>query len=578
MAKSVGFLLALSLSTAGCVGNVVSGSESQSGDVTKDLGSQPGDVAKDPGSQPGDVAKLPLNTAPGPVAVRRLNGTEIRNSIEDAFQLGTAFGATFQADSTIHSFDNQYGGANVTVRFAEDLQVAAEKASELLAGRLDKVLPCAKAISSANETACLNTFFDTTGRRVFRRPLTQDERTNLKLVFDTVRRHGDFAYAVGGVVEAMLQSPHFAFRTEIGSSTATSTGATILDGYELASELSYFLWRSAPDEALLDAVKAGQLSNATELEAQAKRMLMDSRARRGVRDFFDQWLETKQLVTGIEKSDPAFTPALRQAMWEETGRFVENLVLTENASFDRLFTDSRTSVNKDLAAMYGISAPAGDAWASVALDANQRAGFFTQPGFMAAHTSAAGFSPIPLGLFVRQKVLCQPLPPPPASIPAPSIDPLLNTREKFAAHSDSPACKGCHAMMDPIGFGFERYDSLGRYRAFETVSGSRVPLTGKGNLQGTDMDGDFTGPVELGKKLSTSPEVAACMVSQIMKFMLGRDTARLDNQLPIDTATIASIVSSAKGAMPVQAVILALVKSPTFFHRTKTPGEGVQKP
>ena len=566
VAKPAALLLLISgLAGAGCTGVVAPAS-------TTDESDGAGQSSKGP--------KLPPDTSPAPVAVRRLNGTEITNSIQDVLPLAGSFDTPFQPDATAHNFDNQYSGANITVRFAEDLQVVAEKAAEQLSARLDQVLPCAKGVTSANEAGCLNTFFDTIGRRVFRRPLSQDERQSLKVVFDAVRRDGDFAYGVGGVVEAMLQSPNFAFRTEIGSSTATSEGATTLDGYELASALSYFLWRSAPDDVLLDAAKAGKLRDASEVEAQAKRMLADPRARRGVRDFFGQWLEMEQLITGIEKSDPAFTPALREAMWLETARFIENLVFSENASFDRLLTDSRTSVNKDLAAIYGVSAPSGDTWAPTALNPQQRGGFFTHPGFIAAHTSPAGFSPIFFGLFVRQKLLCQKPPQPPADAPPAPIDPSLNTRQKFAAHSDSGACKGCHLMMDPIGFGFERFDSLGRYREFETVASKQVPLTGKGTLHGTDVDGEFTGPVELAKKLSTSPQVAACMVSQMMKFMLGRDTAFDETRLPIDTATLDSIMTSSKGAsMPMQSVMLALVKSPAFFHRTNAPaGEGVQKP
>lgn len=568
-AKSVGFLLAVGLTAVGCTGVVQApGSAEQSTDG-----------ADDSGSRPSSGPNLPAGTTAAPVAVRRLNAAEIRNSIQDAFQLGAAYKPTFQRDSVRHGFDNQYSGSNVTVRFAEDLQVAAEKAAELLTAQIDRAIPCAEGITSASEAACLNTFFDTAGRRVYRRPLTQDERTNLKLVFDVGRRDGDFAYGVGGGVEAMLQSPSFAFRTELGDSTPTNMGATTLDGFELASALSYFLWRSGPDDTLLDAAAAGKLTDAPQVEAQAKRMLADPRARHGVRDFFDQWMETEKLVAGIEKSDPAFTPALRQAMWEETGRFVENLVLTENASFAQLITDPRTSVNKELAAIYGVAAPAGDAWAPATLDATRRGGFFTQPGFLAAHSSPSGFSPISLGLFVRQKLLCQKLPPPPADTPAPTKDPALNTRQKFAAHSDRAACKGCHALLDPIGFAFERYDDLGRYREFETVSGKKVALTGKGNLEDTDIDGEFTGPVELGKKLIDSSQVAACMVSQMMKFMLGRDTTLDENRLPLDTATIDSIVTrNAGAAVPVQAAMLALVKSPAFFHRTAALGEGVQKP
>lgn len=551
--------VSLLLSVYGCQGQVAPPRDSE----------KPGDREDDgnPGN-PGTAPTLPPELTPAPVAVRRLNGIEVRNTIADVLLAGETFSSDFQLDAGRHDFDNQYGGSNVTLRFAEELQSAAEKAATQFAARLDQALPCAKSVSRDAEPTCLRSFFDTTGRQLFRRALSDAERSNLSLVFDAVRADGDFAYAVGAVVEAMLQSPNFAFRTELGSGTS-SKGAVSLAGYELASELSYFLWRSAPDQSLLDAAESGKLASASDVEAQAQRLLDDPRAKRGVRDFFAQWLEVEQLARGLEKSDPAFTPALRQAMWEETGKFVENLTLADDGNFGQLMTDPNSFVNKELASVYGISGPSGSGFEPVTLNDKQRGGVLTHPAFLAVHSSPTGFSPIFLGLFLRQKLLCQRLGQPPADIPAPSKEPNLSTREKFAQHSDSAACKGCHALMDPIGFGFERYDSVGRYREFEMVQDKQVALTGLGRLDETDVDGDFAGPVELANKLKSSRQATDCFVGHMMKFILGRDTALPDNRLAIDSATIDAIVADAEnGSLPLKATMLALVKSPTFFHRT----------
>jgi hypothetical protein len=292
--------------------------------------------------------------------------------------------------------------------------------------------------------------------------------------------------------------------------------------------------------------------------------LDDPRARAGTRAFFSQWLEVEQLAVGLEKSDAAFTPTLKQALLEETGRFAETRALEGDGTLASLLTTTDGFANAESARIYGLSGPRSTTLEPVRLDSNRRAGFLTQPGFLAVHSSPAMPSPIFLGLFVRAKMFCQKLPPPPADIPAPSKDPNLSTRERFAMHSDSPSCRGCHVSIDPIGFGFERYDIVGRYRESETVGGRDIPLTGQGQLHETDVDGPFVGPTELARKLAASAQVRDCFVGHVLKYMTGRDTAFADNRLGVDRAIIGALASREVG---VRSLMTALVESPAFLQR-----------
>ncbi len=556
--RSATFALGLAGLVA-CSGSVGPAGESDLAPADAPAGPAPGAKPSGPSGAVPPAGAPSEPTAPealAPARVRRLTSAEIKSSIRDVFLAGAPFDESFPQESARHSFDNQYDELGISAELTQSLQIAAERAAALATGDLRKLLPCDPA--AVGEEKCAGQFVDAYGLRAFRRPLTPDERERLLGIYRATRKTAPYATAIATVIEALIQSPHFLFRTELG---AGGGGRVALDRYETASALSYFLWRSAPDDALLAAARDGKLESRADLQTQARRMLQDPRAKEAMRAFFLQWLELTA-PESLSKADPAFSPRLAQSMTEESVRFIDDVLWTRDGSLATLLTSPATFVNADLAKLYGVEPPAGGGFGKATLDGKRRAGFLTHAAFLASHTPGGGFSPIFLGRFVRTSLFCQELPSPPADVPQISNDPNLSTRQRFAQHAAAPSCRACHHLMDPIGWGFEQFDPLGRHRPTE----KNVPLTGEGELAGTDVDGAFAGPVQLATRLAQSADVRRCFSAHALKFALGRETASPKYRLPSDERAIAELAEALrKGGM--KELLATLVSTDTFTLR-----------
>ncbi len=554
--------LAAALIVSSCTGSVdpAGAIDTPAGSPGQAPGAPPPSGAQTPGKG-GGVAPPPGGTAaPAPARVRRLTGTELRNAMNDLFLPGRAVELPFPSEGTLHKFETRYDGLGVPLPLAEALQTGSERVAEEAVKDLPALLACR---AQEAEEACVGRFVETYGRRAWRRPLAPAEAARLLGVFKAVRAEAPSAAGVAAVIQALLQSPHFLFRSELGE--APGRPQSPLAPYELASALSFLIWQSGPDEPLLEAARAGQLATPAGIEAQARRLFADARGRRAIRAFVDQWLETGSLasVTLNPKSYPQIGPALVASLEREFGAFVD-AVAAEKDGVRALLTANGAVVDAAVARLYGLTdAPAGTATKATALDRAQRAGFLTRPAFLMAHAAPTSFSPVFLGLFVRRKALCSPLGDPPPDIPAlPEPKPGVSPRDRYAMHAASPACAGCHEAMDPIGFGFERYDALGKYR--ETDGGFR--LTGEGRLVGTDVDGPFQGPVELATKLAGSAQFLDCFVGQLYEYALGRDAAMPGHRLPVDTASIARTVAGLRERPAALGEIFAAVATSDSFR------------
>ncbi len=320
----------------------------------------------------------------------------------------------------------------------------------------------------------------------------------------------DFATAIRLVATTMLQSPHFLYRVEFGEPVEEAPGVRQLTGYELASRLSYLLWGTMPDAKLLSAAADGRLASAADVAGQAERMLGDARAREVVLDFHGQWLELKR-VEELEKDGdafPEFDAEVRPLLRAEAEAFLDHVIWDGPGDLDSMYLAPYTFLNGPLAAYYGVDGPSGEAFTRVELEHGQSSGFLTQGGLMSVLAKPNQTSPIHRGKFVRERLLCQTVPPPPdnVDITPPEVDPTLPTRERFKQHSVDPSCSGCHGMMDPIGFGFEHFDGAGRFRASEAGQ----PIDATGEIIGGGTRGTFDGVPELAAMLVESPEVESC--------------------------------------------------------------------
>jgi hypothetical protein len=526
-----------------------------------------------PGASPGASPGAGANGAPGsaitpanpsvvaaPAHIRRLSVTEIKNSMRDVFAVDDSDFpvASFPVEGMPGRFDNQFASLSLSSAFVDALQNAAEWAASKAAARLGSLLAC--GANPTDETGCAESFVDVYGARVYRRPLADAERATLLDVYTTTRKAEEFPTSIATVIEAMLQSPSFVFRTELGGASAKTVPLT---AYETASALSYFLWQSMPDQTLTDAAKSGQLATKGGVRAQAERMLADARATDAAHSMFVQWLGMIGLVQ-VGKMDPSWDSNLAASMQSEVFTFIDKAVWGQNG-YKSLFTSAATYIDANLAAVYGVQPPAAAGLSPVTLDAQTHAGFLTMPGFIAIHTPGQNRSPVQLGKFVRESLFCQAMPPPPPGVPPVPTDPNLDEKKRFDMHDHDPACQGCHSLMDPIGYGWSQYDVIGRL----SPNDHGVTEDGAGNITATDVDGAFTGPVALGAKLVSSKEVEDCFAKTVMIWALGR-AADPGAEGSSDAQALTAARASGFPDGDMKALFASLVTTDAFLFRDTT--------
>lgn len=458
--------------------------------------------------------------------------------------------------SDLFPFDDA-GLQVVSTTHIQEYWRAANAIAQGLGVRLDALVPCDVG---GTVTACLEKFVRIFGERAFRRPLTNDE----------VRRYVTLANSSsdGGrkaVVRAMLSSPKFLYRPE-GSQTAPG-GLFRLTGYEVATALSYTFWGSTPDQALLDAAAAHQLDGAPGIEAQARRLLGDPRSRTTVGAFAGQWLGTDDVATVDKQAArfPAFTDDLRAAMADETRQFISHVVFEGSAHYQELLSADYSMVNQSLAALYGMApVPPGGAFVKQSYADDHRAGLLGQASVLSVYSRSDQTSPIKRGLFVRRRLLCQDLPPPPPNVPSiPDVDASATTRERFRQHTADPSCASCHQFIDPVGFGFEHFDPIGRHR--DTDSGQPVDSTADMN----DVDrlsqnthAPFSTLPELAKILVASEAAPACLATQYLRYARGAFEA------PDTDCAWAGVQSQFRDSgYDIRELMVAATQAPDFVNR-----------
>jgi cytochrome c553 len=346
--------------------------------------------------------------------------------------------------------------------------------------------------------------------RALRRPLDPDtERRYVARQFETAP---DTETAVKRVVLLTLKSPRFLYRDLGGPGAA--------DPYDVASRLSFTLWDSLPDDALLRAAAAGELKTAAQVQAQAERMAADPRAWYKQRDFFLQWLKVDQYpdLAKDKKRFPNFTPAVATDLRTSLDLTLEGVVRSEKSDFRELVLTDRVYLNGTLAKLYGAQMPDGAPFQPVALDPKERAGVLTHPYVLSSFAYTTTSSPIHRGVLLARNILGRTLNPPPAAF-APldaKLHPSLTTRERVSLQTKPAGCMSCHGMINPLGFTLERFDAVGRLRAAENgkpvdARGSYEPRTGGKPLQ-------FNGARDLARFVASSDEAHAAFVEKLFQY------------------------------------------------------------
>jgi hypothetical protein len=429
--------------------------------------------------------------------------------------------------------------------------------------RRDAFVRCEPTVAAGDP--CVRGFVSRVGRRAYRRRLREDEVDRwARLAATVAAAPGSSAFkGLELVTSGVLQSVYFLYRVEVGERDPSGRRPLRYSDEELATRLSYLLWADAPDEPLLDAAERGELTQDAALDRQIDRMLADPRARRGLEAFVIELLDMEALHT-LEK-DPALFPSFerqRESMYAQ-------LLLTSVDALDRqgvrgLFTTTTSFVDGPLAPLYGLDGeiPAGTAALQRIEGLAHRAGILTTPGFLAIHAYPGKTSPAQRGLFVRRRFLCGEIPSPPVGVstvlPERVGDRLVTTRELVRAHQVNPSCEACHALMDPIGLGLERFDAVGAYRERE----HNLPIDPSGTLD----DMAFEDARSLGGVIAEHPELLPCVTSRLLAVAAGIT-------VPPAEPALRRMVDP-RG--DVRAILRAIVKSEAF--RFAWPAEGVGTP
>ncbi len=505
----------------------------------------------------------------------RLSHRQWENTVRDLFVLDelTGFSSLFIGDPQSGKFDNTAADLDVTQTLWSDYQRAAEQVAELITGSpdlLSRIVPDDLPEDPGDPSVKAKAWIEQFGARAFRRPLTDDEIEAHWQVFgqgvDLYDNLDAFTAGVHLTLQAFLQSPHFLYRVEDGSEPNVD-GLIPLDGYELASKLSYMLWNSMPDAELFAAAGAGELDSSAGVLIQAARMLEDPRAHATVADFHAQLLDQDHYLDLFKDAAtyPEFDPAIMgPAMQQETQAFIDAVVFTDEGGFAELLTEPFTYVNADIAWVYGLPDSYGSEFVRAELDASQRSGILTQLGFLASNAYAVDPDPIHRGVRTVRNLLCTPLPAPPDNVPPlpPTMAGTTN-RERVENHTGAGTCgAGCHStIINPVGFAFEHYDAIGAWRDLD--NGQPVDASGEFAL---DLElKTYADAIEFGEVAAASPQVHACYVAHLIEYAWARDTGATDKTLIDDLAA-----RSVGGELSIRQMLIELTQAEGFLTRPPT--------
>lgn len=448
--------------------------------------------------------------------IRRLSSKQYRNTLIDVFQDSGVPQDDILADPAILGFRNDADAAVIERLDAELLMNYSESVASW-AIQNNKISRFTNGCTT-NNADCQKTFINNLGKRLLREPVNA---TNLAAYQKLMADEASFNEGAEVVITAMLQSPYALYRREMGTQAGNEYQLT---PFEIASQLSYFLTESPPDDMLLQAAEQGRLSSPADLDAQVERLLKenrDGRAHAALAHFLQGWLEMDDLPTRAKQDTMKFDATVGQAMLKEAEQLFLDTLFTDKTVSD-LLTANYTFVNQKLAQLYGL--PGGsDAFARVDITGTKRApGILGQGAFLAMHAMPEFPSPVQRGLMVRERLLCQDLPPVPADLNT-NLDratTFANNRDRYKQHSEDAVCAGCHRMMDPVGFAFEHYDQYGVYR--EQDGGTPVDATGVLYGMG-DGDVQLNGLPSLIDYLAKSDIVRSCLVRYWTYYAHGRD-------------------------------------------------------
>ncbi len=488
------------------------------GDGTEDDSDGPG-VADCGEGQVCTAQSLCAASVSGAPVLRRLTARELNASLNDVFpSLAGGWTFSFSADPVSHwGFDNESARLVVSKQTARELDATASSLAAAVSGAgLAGILPCATATP---DRACAGEFVARFGKLLFRRPLAADESERYLAFFDEAAAKTDFGAAIGWVTRALVMAPATLYRRELG---VTGESTRQLDQYEIATALAYTFAGTGPNENLLGMADRGELSSPDTLASLAQQLIESPQGKEHLHRFFEAFLEYSR-VTTVTRDEASFT-TLAPDMRQETRTFLEAVVFA-GGGVRELLTSNQTFPSVALAGYYGMPAPAAD-YGAVTRPAGQGIGVLAQGSVLSTEAQPGWSSPTQRGLLVFERFLCREAPTVPPDVPPiPEVaSGEVTTRQRYEQlHASGGTCQTCHREFDPIGFGFERFDQVGRFRDSE----NGLAIDASGSIPRTDPGVAFANQEELASGLADLPDVHLCVSSQVKTYAFGTEDACL---------------------------------------------------
>jgi hypothetical protein len=509
----------------------------------------------------------------GPVL--RLANYEFMNSLHDI--LGITPNVVLEPDAP-STGDFRIGGPagdNTVSSYHTAAITIAQQAVKTL-GTVEACFTTAATGTAAAQTTCANTIASNLGPKFYRRPLDPTQLTGLNNVYSTIAGKYGFQNGVQAMIEALVQSPYFLYHLELEEESmgagASGMNKVAVGGYSMASRLSYLLWGTTPDAMLMSAAASNQLSTTAQITAQATRMIGDQRIVSGMRNFYEQWLKVLDLPTSKVKNPVTntdygslYTPAVQASLRASFDAQVDAALWGTGDSVKTLLTGTDAYVDGNIAGIFGATGITGNTLQKITANPAQRSGIMTHPAIMTVFATDTASHPIKRGVFFWDKFLCEPLPNPPPNVP-PFVPPApgQSLRADFEMMTADPtSCQPCHKRINPVGFLFEHYDSMGYY---VTTDSNGQPVNSATTIVGTGdpmLDVATTDAVQFTKNLGADDSsVAQCMVNQLYRYAVHRIEAGGDT-----TSLMTLTDTFNKSGRSLKALLGGLTQSEAFLYR-----------
>ncbi|MBC7794358.1 MAG: DUF1592 domain-containing protein [Clostridia bacterium] len=525
--------------------------------------SAPNDVGADSSSNARDIPESELPQFLASTAAMKLLSVQQRNdSLHDIFGAELAIPETLNPPRFSDGFSSlALGSASLTASEVESFESEAEAIARQVMSTTSLRTRFLGCVPSSASDDCVRKALAKVGRRLFRAPVADSTvGALLSLSAASATDLGGIDQGIAAALSALLQSPRFLYRVENGETDPDDPSRKRFTAYEMATRLAFFIWNSGPDEALLAAAQNGELDTTSGIATAASRLLADGRSKTGLAPYFRELLvvDDVSLVTKDPDKFPEMTTSLAESMERELNAYIESFAL-EDESFLDMFVTPVAFADDELAAHYDLPS-AGNRVNFPATSG--RAGFLTTAGYLAIHAKRLHTSPTLRGLFVRNRLLCDSIPPPPADAGTFEDDPSVpdadadDMRALLSMHQQNPSCASCHKLMDPLGFGLEAF----------TATGARHADAAQRDLSG-ELDGvTFTDAPGMSRAVRSSPKLADCMVRRFYRHAVSHHEI-----LGEERSIRAMSAAFADSQYRIASLVVAIVQSDAFrYTRTES--------